>query len=221
MEGLDPAVITGALAADDPAGAQWLGQALQQLGSPVQPQALALSFARAGRKLRGPAPAGALQGENAGAGWTRADLGRLVLLRAAVRELEADRAVELVTDLFRRGSLQEQLSVLRTLSWLPRPEQYAGLAAEATRTNAQDVFEALACDNPFPARYLPDLNFNQLVLKALFLGVSAQRIVGLADRVSAELVRMVTDYASERRAAGRSVPEDVARIEALLKEKSP
>jgi len=39
--------------------------------------------------------------------------------------------------------------------------------------------------------------------------VRLERIVGLQSRVNAELTRMATDFAAERRAAGRSVPADI------------
>ena len=55
----------------------------------------------------------------------------------------------------------------------------------------------------------PDANFNQLVLKAFFIGVAVARIAGLEQRKTAELRRMAEDYASERRAAARSVPPDL------------
>ena len=51
-----------------------------------------------------------------------------------------------------------------------------------------------------------------MVLKALFVGVAVDRIVGLDGRLTPELARMAADYASERRAAGRSVPSDIARL---------
>ena len=46
-------------------------------------------------------------------------------------------------------------------------------------------------------------------MKALFNGVRLERIVGLGARANAELTRMATDFAAERRAAGRSVPADI------------
>jgi len=49
-----------------------------------------------------------------------------------------------------------------------------------------------------------------MVLKAVFAGVALRRILGLAGRRTPELRRMAGDYASERRAAGRSVPVDLA-----------
>jgi hypothetical protein len=48
-----------------------------------------------------------------------------------------------------------------------------------------------------------------MVLKALFVGVPLARVHGLADRKTAELARAVNAFASERRAAGRAIPEDV------------
>jgi hypothetical protein len=74
------------------------------------------------------------------------------------------------------------------------------------------VFEAIAHDNPYPAAYFPDAAFDQLVLKAIFLGVPVDRIVGLGERVTEVTARMARDYADERRAAGRDVPDDVGKI---------
>ena len=70
----------------------------------------------------------------------------------------------------------------------------------------------MACENTFPARHFQDLNFNQMVLKAIFTETACRRIVGLATRTTGELARMVEGYASERRAAGRSVPDDCGQI---------
>ena len=74
------------------------------------------------------------------------------------------------------------------------------------------IFEAIACENPFPSLYFSDESFNQMVLKAVFVGVSLERVVGLRARVTPELSRMAEDYAAERRAAGRTVPSDLALL---------
>jgi hypothetical protein len=86
------------------------------------------------------------------------------------------------------------------------------LAVEACRTSVQTIFEAICCDNPFPARHFPNASWHQMVLKALFTGAPVARIVRLSERVTPELGRMVQDYASERRSAGRAVPADVGRV---------
>jgi hypothetical protein len=139
-------------------------------------------------------------------GWGLDEAGRALLLLAA---LEAQGSPDAVTELYATGELREQQAIVRVLAHLPDPSQYVALAADAVRTNALPVLEALVCENPFPARYMPDLAFNQLIMKAIFNGLSLRRVLGLPERNNAELRRMVEAYASERRAAGRPVPEDV------------
>jgi len=92
------------------------------------------------------------------------------------------------------------------------PELFLETALLGCRTNARRVFEAIACDNPYPERHFPELEFNQMVIKAIFREVPVSRIEGLARRNGPELRRMARDYASERRAAGRPIPSDVDLI---------
>ena len=66
--------------------------------------------------------------------------------------------------------------------------------------------------NRYPAAHFPERSFNQLVLKALFVGLPLARIEGLESRLNADLSRMAKDYAGEREAAGRSVPRDIALL---------
>jgi hypothetical protein len=54
-----------------------------------------------------------------------------------------------------------------------------------------------------------------MVLKALFVGTALGRVVAIEERANPDLARMVASYASERRAAGRPVSEDVALVERL------
>ena len=134
-----------------------------------------------------------------------------LLVKAADRAGEAE-LVPLVEDLYRRGENRERQSVLRSLPLLPRPERFLALAVDSCRTSVQPIFEAIACENPYPAAFFPELNFNQMVLKALFIEVALERILGLERRITPELRRMAKDYASERAAAGRSVPRDIALL---------
>jgi hypothetical protein len=141
---------------------------------------------------------------------TRVDeLWRVTLLVAAATRPDLD---ALVRDCFRGGDTDERRAVLRALPLLPRPERFAVLAADACRTSVRPIFEAIACENPFPARYLGTLHFDQMILKALFLDVALARIVGLDGRRTPELMRMARDYAAERRAAGRPVSADLMRL---------
>jgi hypothetical protein len=148
-----------------------------------------------------------------GASPARADeYGRAALVLAAIGSLEPGEHVGFIRDLLRRGEVRERQAVLRVLAGLPEPARFVDLAIDACRTNVQSVFEAIACDNAYPARHFGDRAFAQLVIKALFVGAPLARIVELPARVTDELVRMTEAYASERRAAGRPIPSDVQLV---------
>jgi L-ribulose-5-phosphate 3-epimerase len=51
-----------------------------------------------------------------------------------------------------------------------------------------------------------------MIIKAWMNDVPLARVRGLPHRRTAELVRMVEAFASERRAAGRPVPTDAALV---------
>jgi len=140
------------------------------------------------------------------------DLTRITLLTRACAVAESAEHLELVDDIFLRGDNRERGALLRALSFLPGPERFRAVAVEACRTNVLSVFEALACENSYPADHFTDPQFNQMVLKALFMGVAVARIDGLRRRQNDELIRMAKGYASERTAAGRVVPDDIGLI---------
>ena len=139
------------------------------------------------------------------------DLGHDECARGAML-VAAEPSMELVRDLVRRGEVRERQAVLRVLAALPEPARFLHLAVDACRTNVEGVFQAIACDNAFPALHFPDAAFHQMVLKALFTGAPLARVHRLRERTTDELVRMVRAYASERRAAGRTVPEDAKLV---------
>lgn len=196
----------------------WLEKAWPDPDEPPAIMRFRAAFAGAARRLRdcrlgeqdirALADAGVVGAEN----WQIDNVARTALLLRALTALPAAEHADFVRQVYLRGDYREQAAVLQSLSFLPRPEQYLELAIDACRTNVLDVFEAIACENTYPAAFFPEANFNQVVLKAIFMAVLVGRIANLADRVTPELKRMVTDFASERRAAGRSVPEDVDLI---------
>ena len=61
------------------------------------------------------------------------------------------------------------------------------------------------CDNPYPAEYLDEAAWNQLVLKAIFTEKPVHRIVGLDERTNQNLANTLSDYAHERWAAHRKL----------------
>lgn len=142
-------------------------------------------------------------------GWPLAMLGRVALLLSAGAHLPLAKHKQLLSRLYRTSDSAERVALLKALPLLPEPERFAELAIDACRSHVQDVFEAIACENAYPAAFFPNANFYQLVLKAFFTEVETSRIVNLPRRRSPELSRMAQGYASERRAAGRSVPSDL------------
>jgi hypothetical protein len=200
-----------------PAGLAWLRE---RTAERMDATALGAAFAGATRRL-GTAPIALTAEERstlAAAGlpepqdWPLDQLGRAVLLRTALAAAEPDGHGECVRTLYQRGDNRERIALLRSLALLPAPERFLAIAIEACRTHIEPIFEAIACENPYPARCFPDSAFNQLVLKALFIGVPLARIADLHARVTAELARMARDYAAERSAAGRDVPSDIGLL---------
>ena len=195
---------------------RWLADVLA--GRPVPPDDLALVFGAAthdlGRAGTRPNTREAETLRGAGAHWairsTIDEVARVLLLHTAVAA--TDDAFALVRGLYAGGDSRERAAILRTLGLLPDPLGLLAIATEGCRTNVRSVFEAIACENTYPARWFPDHAFRQMVLKAIFIGVPIARIEGLQTRTSDELRRMARDYASERIAAGRTVPDDVQAL---------
>ena len=144
--------------------------------------------------------------------WDLDEWGRVALLTQAAGQLSEDRLTDLVEGCYFQGETRERQGVVRSLWYLPRTERLLQIGQDAARTHVQPIFEALACENAYPADAFPETSFNHLVLKALFTEVRLPRIVDLPRRITAELRRMVADFAAERRAAGRPIPADVTLI---------
>lgn len=199
----------------------WLADAVAATRAPLDRTAFATAFAlaarQAGRATPEPATVEADRLRAAGVTWPVAlwgldGLTRSALLLSAAAGLAPGEVEALVEQCYSQGDTRERQAVLRTLPLLPDPARFVPLGVEACRTSIQPVFEAIACENPFPARHFPEAGFNQMVLKAIFIEVAVGRILGLEGRITPELRRMAADYASERQAAGRSVPADIAYV---------
>jgi hypothetical protein len=197
--------------------ASWFRQALHKVRAKGEAtDAFLIMWSGAGRRL-GQAPIAAPTEDEKKlpffpTGWGADEFGRTLLLQGALGARLPEAHTALVNELFTTGDLRERQAVLRALPHLPAPERFAAVGVEAVRNNAVSIIEAIACENPFPARHFSEEAFNQMVLKCLFCEVPLGRVHDLARRVTPELRRMVEDYAAERRAAGRTVPSDVALV---------
>ncbi|MDB5120757.1 MAG: hypothetical protein JWN56_1975 [Sphingobacteriales bacterium] len=117
-----------------------------------------------------------------------------------------------ITQLFKAAEMNELVALYGALPLLSYPEEWAKQCAEGIRSNIGTVLEAIMCDNPYPAKYLDEASWNQLVLKAFFTEKPINRIIGLDDRANKSLANTLFDYAHERWAAGRSVEPQLWRL---------
>lgn len=143
------------------------------------------------------------------AAWSTHDAARLAILLSATGN-GADMARRLAR-LWPASDLGELVSWCRGLPLYPEPPRHLARAAEGVRSNMASVFTAVAHDNPYPAENFDDGAWNQMVLKALFIGAPLAPIQGLDARANPALARMLVDYAHERWAAGRPVSPDLWR----------
>ena len=193
-----PADLHAALTARlDGAARAWLDQALDEAtahpGAHGPISVWELRLAEAGRRC-GPA---------------HADAARVLILHAA----HADAAV--LSRVYAQGTADERRAVLHALPHLVPGPDALPLVEDALRTN--DTRLVAAALGPYAARHLDAHQWRHAVLKCLFTGVPVDQVADLERRAGAdtELARMLADYAAERTAAGRPVPDDLHRVLAL------
>lgn len=143
--------------------------------------------------------------------WTLLELVRITFVLAR-RDLTALEFPTSFNRWFTFADEGEACAYYRSLCLLPNPERHVWRAAEGCRTNMRTVFTAVACDSPYPLHYFSQVAWNQLVLKALFIGEPLNNIYGVNLRTTPELIAMVNDFVDERYSAGRSIPDDVCLL---------
>jgi hypothetical protein len=142
--------------------------------------------------------------------WSLDELGRARVMLALYAQGDSAAATQ-IEALFLDADLAEQVALYKALCLLPQPERWVARAAEGIRSNMKAVFEAVALDNPFPAEQFSEAQWNQLVLKCLFVDSPLLRVHGLDARVNPTLAAMLCDYARERWAASREVSPELWR----------
>ncbi|NEB42021.1 EboA domain-containing protein [Streptomyces sp. SID14515] len=129
--------------------------------------------------------------------------------------VEARAPLPSVTRLYEQGTAAERRAVLLTLHRLDLGDTALPLVEDALRAN--DTRLVAAAVGPYAADHLDAHAWRHAVLKCLFTEVPVAAVARLADRAEgdAELARMLGDFAAERTAAGRAVPEDLRTVLAL------
>ncbi|MHC2068320.1 EboA domain-containing protein [Bremerella sp. T1] len=145
--------------------------------------------------------------------WTLDQAARVLLLMSLPAEDDAAYFAT-VEKLFQTAEIREQICLYQALQLLPHQELFDDRLSEGIRTNIKTVFESIAHHNPLPMELMTEHAWNQMILKALFIGAALDPIEGIDQRVNPELARMLIDFAHERRAATRPIPVELWRVAA-------
>jgi hypothetical protein len=113
--------------------------------------------------------------------------------------------VQTIEGLFDAADMNELIALYGALPLLAWPEEWKQRTAEGIRSNIGPVQEAIMLHNPYPASYLEEAAWNQLVMKAIFTDKPVHLITGLDKRANKNLAAILRDYAHERWAASRTV----------------
>ncbi len=182
-----------------PEGLEWLRETSAAVAA--DPAALRSRFAMVGRKV-GREPLDPSADPADVWAWTIDDAARVLLLLAAGERAEAELA-----ELYRFGDAAERRGVLRALPYLDLEDRGLALVDDAVRTN--DTRLIAAALGPYATKYLSDAQYDQAVLKCVFVGVPIGGLDGLPERVTPDGARMLAAFVHERVAAGRDLPPEV------------
>lgn len=143
--------------------------------------------------------------------WSLLQTARILLLLELPHQ-DAAQYTSILDRLAETADVAEQTALYAALPLLPHPEALRKRASEGVRTNMSVVFDAIALHNPYPADFLEEKAWNQMVLKAVFMARPLYQILGVETRMNLELAQMLKDFAHERWAAHRSLSPEVWRF---------
>jgi hypothetical protein len=182
-----------------PEGLDWLREASAAVAADAT--VLRTRFAMVGRKVGRETLDPSADPDDVWA-WTVDDAARVLLLRAAGERAEAELA-----ELYRFGDAAERRGILRALPYLDIEDRGLDLVDDAVRTN--DTRLIAAALGPYATKYLSDAQYDQAVLKCVFVGVPITGLDGVPSRVTPDGARMLGAFVHERVAAGRDLPPAV------------
>ena len=203
----------------DTKGKQWIDGKIEQLVKEYSERDFYLSFNLiprfTGKQLLNPNPdeKQKIDGLREGldlSNWTVDQIGRnLILLYVPFDDLEFYQNT--LKNLFETAGVDELVALYAGLPLSPLGEALNDRATEGIRTNMTAVFDAMALNNPYPRDYFNEVAWNQMILKAFFMERPVYRILGIEDRNNEKLAEMISDYAHERWAAGRTTMPEMWR----------
>lgn len=143
--------------------------------------------------------------------WTADRLSRVWLLMQVPDE-NKEVYIKKVSGLFIGSEMNEQIALYSALPFLTYAEEWVSRCEDGIRSNIGTVLEAIMYHNPYPANFLSEGAWNQLVLKAFFTEKDVNHIVGLNERSNQALADTLSDYVQERLAAHRTVNPEIYKL---------
>ncbi len=150
--------------------------------------------------------------------WTIDRLSRVWLL-LQIKPDEKEIYLKKINGLFSAAEMNEEVALYSALPFYAFPEEWVARCENGIRSNIGTVLEAIMYYNPFPAHYLSQPSWNQLVLKAFFTEKEMSKITGLHQRVNPALADTLNDYVKERQAAHRTVAPEIHTLIELTNQK--
>lgn len=144
-------------------------------------------------------------------GWSIDRLCRVWLLMQ-LDSADQDQYLKKINALFTAAEMNEEVALYSALPFFAYPEEWVPRCEAGIRSNIGTVLEAIMYHNPYPAAYLSENSWNQLVLKAFFTEKDVTKITGLNSRINPSLQDTLTDYIAERTAAHRTVEPNIYKL---------
>ncbi|MCG2461882.1 EboA domain-containing protein [Flavobacteriaceae bacterium F89] len=189
---------------------EWLGQQLDRIKKEKSGKDLFLTYSIIGSRISD-VPLDQLHLEDAEfqeylelQGADKRQMARIFLLADVLAD-DADFFGPKVNNIIQVADTSELVTFLKFLILLPDAGSFKTTAVDTLRTNISTVFDAIALNNPYPAKYFNDQQWNQMYLKAAFMQRDLGKIVDIEKRANPDLARIISDYAHERWAASRDI----------------
>jgi len=140
--------------------------------------------------------------------WSLDEVARLCLLLS----LDERSNQKLISTLLGSADMREQILIYKSLPFLSNRENFTLAAVDGIRTNITAVFDAIALHNDFPFKFFSEDQWNQMVLKAIFMERPLFLIRGLDERRNKKLAQILHDFVHERWSAGRTISPELWRL---------
>lgn len=127
----------------------------------------------------------------------------------ATLSAETDTPFARLFEFYDQGDTETRLAALLAVNLVDDSDTAKGLALihDAGRTYLDELIDAAWCNHPFSAHHMSDAEYRKAVLKALFCDLAIDGFLRLSERADVELAKSLRDFADEREAANRPVPD--------------